>query len=444
MPASPSVYEAIWLRFGHGLVAVLCAVSIAAILARYPLPSWPLTALVAAYAVFLWRWPVLFLAVVPAVLPALDLGLWTGWMTIGEPDLFVLATVGILILRERPARVDLFPPGWPAVVLTCLIVACAIGIAVGLASPFGDMGTSANPYLRPDNALRLAKGPAEALLLLPFMRQRQRTHADAAIWFGCGIVAGLVLVTAIVLAERALFAGVFDFATEYRVAGPFSSMHVGGGHIGAYTALALPFAIALGLRSVRWLPLAGLGGIGGAYTLIVTFARSGYAAGLAGWAVMGVALSRAFWRRSGWARVAVVVPFVLLAASVVGAASSGVMRDRLMAATGDLLTRESNWRAGWAVRDHGLLTDVFGMGLGTYQRTMLSGSSVNRPSDFGLDGDAAGRFVWVRVESSFFLGQKIVLPTDGSVHLTLRFRGNAQGTRLAWSVCNKVLLYSDN
>ena len=426
------------------VTAAICAASIAAIIARYPLFPWPLTALLAAYAVLLWRRPVLFLAVVPAVLPALDLGLWTGWLTIDEADLFVLATIGILIVRAPPAKMDLFPPGWPRVVLICLIVASTIAIAVGLASPFGYTGTSANPYLRPDNALRLAKGPAEALLLLPFIRQRQRTHADAVVWLGRGIVAGLLSVAVIVLAERALFAGVFDFTSDYRVAGPFSSMHVGGGHIGAYTALAMPFAIALGLGSVRWLPLAGLGGIGGAYTLIVTFARTGYAAGLAGCGVMALALSRAFWRRGGGARVAVAIPFVLLAASVAGAASSGLMRERLMGVAGDLLTRESNWRAGWAVRDKDGLTEAFGMGLGTYQRTMLSRASVNRPSDFGLDADAAGRFVWVRVESPFFLGQKIVPPASGSVHLTLRFRGNAQGTSLAWSICDKVLLYSDH
>ena len=432
--------QAVWSY----VAATLCALPIAGILARYPLPVSPLAALVAAYAACLWRWPNLFLVVIPIVLPALDLGFWTGWYMIGEADLFVLATIGILSVRAPPAKADLFPPGWPGRVLAFLCIATTIALVVGLASPLGYTGLSGNPYLRPDHALRLAKGLAEALLLLPFLRQRHRTQGDAAAWFGGGIVAGLVAVTLLVLAERALFAGILDLGTDYRVAGPFSSMHVGGGHIGAYTALALPFAFALGLSSMRWLPLAGLGGVGGAYTLIVTFARTGYTAGLVGCGVMGLALSRAFWRRGGWARVAMVVPFVLLAAAVAGAASSGVMRERLMAATGDMLTRESNWRAGWAVRDPGILTDVFGMGLGTYQRTMLSRGTVNRPSDFGLSEDGNGRFVWVRVESPFFLGQKIVLPATGSMHLKLRFRGAIQGAGLGWSVCDKVLLYSDN
>ena len=440
-PAGPATFVTRWARY---LTTGACTISIAWVLARYSLVSWPLTAVLVAYAVCLWRWPALCLVILPAVLPALDLGLWTGWYMIGEADLFVLATLAILVVRDPPAAADLIPRRWPGVILLIFLASYATSLIVGLVSPFGYAGQSSNPYLRPDNAIRLGKGLAEALVLLPFLRHRHRTDANALTLLSCGIAIGLVLVTGIVLAERALFAGVLDLATDYRVAGPFSSMHVGGGHIGAYAALALPFALALGLLSMRWLPLAGLGSVGGAYTLIVTFARTGYAAGLAGCAVMGLVLSRAFWRRGGWAGVAVVIPFVLIATAMAGAASSGVMRERLVLAAGDMLTRESNWRAGWAVRDQDILTQIFGMGLGTYQRTMLSRASVNRPSDFGLSQDDAGRFVWVRMESPFYLGQKIVLPSTGSVHLKLRFRGDVQAAGLAWSVCDKVLLYSDN
>ena len=367
--------------------------------AAYPLTVLPLAALLVVYAASLWRWPVLFLIAIPAILPALDLGLWTGWYLVNEADLFVLTTLAALIVRVPPSLSDLIPRRGAGIVLALFLASYAVSLLIGLTAPLGYTGQSANPYLRPDNALRLGKGLIEALVLLPFIRHRHRNHGDATRWLAGGFAIGLVAVTLVVLTERALFAEVFDLTTDYRVAGPFSSMHVGGGHIGAYTALALPFALALGVSSARWVPLAGLGSACGAYTLIVTFARTGYAAGLAGCAVMGVVLSRAFWRRGGIARVATAVPFLLLALAVAGAASSGVMRERLMSAAGDMLTRESNWRAGWAVRDPGPLTEAIGMGLGTYQRTMLSRSSINRPSDFGVGGDAAGRFVWMRTES---------------------------------------------
>jgi hypothetical protein len=425
------------------LVAALCAVPCVWLLAEYPLPIWPLIGALVAYVAGLWRWPTLWLIVLPAVLPALDLGLWTGWYVVNEADLFVLATLATLAVRRPPAATDFIPNRWPGAVLLLFLVSYAISVVIGLTAPNGG-GLSSNPFLRPDNALRLGKGLVEAIVLLPFLRHVLRMGAKPRITLACGFVLGLILVTAVVLVERALFAGILDFGTDYRVAGPFSSMHVGGGHIGAYTALALPFAFALGLMSLRCLPLTALGIVGGTYTLIVTFARTGYAAGLGGCTVMGLTVLRALWARRGWTRAAVAAAFVVFLLAVAGAAASGVMRQRLLGAADDLITRESNWRAGWAVRDEGVLTDAFGMGLGTYQRTMSARSGVNRPTDFGLSEDSSGRFVWIRMASPFFLGQKIVLPEIGSVHLKLTFRGSTPGAGLAWSVCDKVLLYSDH
>jgi hypothetical protein len=444
MPVSAVFAATFWRRFTRTAAAVVCAAPIAAIFARYPLPIWPLTAMLATYAVALSRWPALYLLLLPAVLPALDLGRWTGWTMIGEADLFVLATLAVLVVRDPPALTDLMPRRWQSLILLLFLASSAVGLIIGLAAPFGYTGQSSNPYLRPDNALRLAKGLAEALVLLPFLRHRCRTSANTLPLLCCGIAIGLVVVTVIVLAERALFPGILDFTTDYRVAGPFSSMHVGGGHIGAYTALALPFALALGLLSIRWLPMAAIGGIAGTYTLIVTFARTGYAAGMMACAMTGLALLPASWRRGGLSRVLAIVPGILVAAAVAFAASSTGMRSRVASAATDLLMRESNWRAGWAVRDRDLATQIFGMGLGTYQRTMLSRSRENRPSDFALEGDDTGRFVRIRMESPFYLGQKVALPRTGSVHLTLQFRGDTETAGLTWALCDKILLYSDH
>jgi hypothetical protein len=75
---------------------------------------------------------------------------------------------------------------------------------------------------------------------------------------------------------------------------------------------------------------------------------------------------------------------------------------------------------------------------------MLARASVNRPSDFGRGTHADGAFVWVRMESPFYLGQKIATPGPGSAHLSLRFRADTPGAGLGFSLCDKVLLYSDN
>ncbi len=435
---------------GIRLIGVIAAIGCAALCLwgcwSGPLPFFPVAICSASYALALWRWPGLFLLAIPLALPFLDLSLWAGSTAISEADIGVLATLAVLLVRAPPGLADLPHNRLVQAALALLLGALFISTILGLLSPLGDTGQSANPYLRPDNALRLAKGPIEALALFPFLRARQRMRGDALPRLGMGIALGLIAVTLIVLIERALFAGIFDFRSDYRVAGPFASMHIGGGHIGAYTALALPFAMALmfvrGNR--RAMALGALATAAGGYTLLVTFARTGYAAGAIGCAIAGLGLLLTLWRRGGTARLLALAPMVLLLAAVAGAASVGVMRQRIAIAATDLVTRETNWHSGWAVRDRDLLTDAIGMGLGTYQRTMLSRASINRPSDFGLGANAEGPFVWVRMESPFYLGQKITAPGTGSAHLSLRFRADTPDAGLGFSLCDKVLLYSDN
>jgi O-antigen ligase len=410
--------------------------------AAYPLPPWPLAIALLAYAIALWRWPVIFLLVLPIVIPALDLGLWTGWMVVGESDFFVLTTLAVLLLRTPPHSADLKPSRAPRSVLLLLIAGYTISTVIGLTT--STTGHSDNPFLRPDNALRLAKAVVEALALLPFIRHRQRTHKDAVPWFARGMAAGLAVVTVQVLAERVLFASILDFSTAYRVAGPFSSMRVGGGHIGAYTALALPFTLCLFQLRQRWLGagLATLACLGGGYTLAVTFARTGYAAGTIAMAVTGLGW---LWiaNRHHLRAVAGIVPVVLVLAALAAAAGFTGMYQRFADSESDLSMREQNWRAGLAVRDPGALTALFGMGLGSYQRTMLWHSPVNRPSDLVLDRDGQGTYASMRVESPFYLGQKIALPDAGPLHLTFRSR-SPDGLTASVAICDKVLLYSDN
>ena len=430
----------------RSLLACLCLVPVVWILAIFPVSPWLLAAAVALYAGLLWRWPVLFLLVLPAVLPALDLGLWTGWTTVEVPDLFVLATLAVLILRSPPNLRDVFPGGWMVTVLLLLIASTVIGTVVGLASPLGFTGHSDNPYLRPDNALRLLKGPLEAMVLLPFMRRRQRIHDDAPVWLGWGLAAGLAAVTLEVGLERALFVSLMDFSSDYRVVGPFISMRIGGGHIGAYVAMVLPFVLSLGLARAHkftW-PLLILIGLGGAYSLAVTFARTAYVAALGSCGTAGLGLLVTAFRGKRSAIAFAAIPIGLVIGVLLAAASSELMRQRFSSLAEDLLTRENNWREGLSVRDPGILTDVFGMGLGTYQRTMLSRAQTDRPSDLGLETDPAGAFVSLRALTPLYFGQKIDPPPPGPLQLSLRFRSGADNTGMAFLVCDKVLLYSLN
>jgi len=434
------------VMFARYLLSGLFIVPIVWILAIFPLTPWPLAAAIVLYAAVLWRWPVAFLLVLPAVLPALDLGFWTGWTVLKSHDLFVLTTLAVLIARMPLRRTDFLVSGWPRAVLLLLMASYAIGTAIGLSSPLGYTGHSDNPYLRPDNALRLLKGVVEALALLPFMRQRHRTHGDTPLWLGCGIAAGLAVVAIEVAIERALFVGLMDFATDYRVVGPFTSMRIGGGHIGAYVAMALPFVLTLGLGRPRWLAwsLAILIGLGGAYALAVTFARTAYAAALGSSGIVGLGMLLAARRRGRASLGLVLIPLALVLAVIGAAASSTMMQQRFGTLAEDLLTREANWKEGWSVRDSGLFADLFGMGLGTYQRAMLMRAPTDRPSDLSLEPDGQGSFVLLHSLTPLYFGQKILIPAPGPLRLTLRFRGDAPSAAIAFAICDKVLLYSEN
>jgi hypothetical protein len=147
-------------------------------------------------------------------------------------------------------------------------------------------------------------------------------------------------------------------------------------------------------------------------------------------------------RRMRWAAIGI-VPVVLVLAALAAVADFTGMYHRFAESETALATREQNWRAGLAVRDRDIPTDLFGMGLGSYQRVMLSRSPVNRPSDLVLDRDAAGPYVSMRVETPFYLGQKITVPDSGPWHLTFRSR-SPDGMTASALICDKVLLYSDN
>jgi VanZ family protein len=430
------------------VTAAVCLALAAAIAANYPLARWVLGIALMLYALALWRWPSLWLAVIPAVLPTVDLTPWTGWMQVGEPDLFVLATIGILALRAPPRSADFRLEGLAAAAVALSLISYLLSVALGLALP-GPEGGSDNPYLRPDNALRLAKGFFTALVLLPFLRARMRTHGDAMVWLGIGMTAGLALVAAVVLVERAVFTGLLDFTTDYRVVGTFSSMHIGGGHIGAYIAMAFPFLLVCLLRPRPLTLLAMFGiAIGAAYSLVVSYARAAYAAALISTLTVGLGWAWAA-RQRHTATASAVALSALLALPIggiaVAAMGSGFMAERLRTVYPALADREGNWSGGLSLRDDGLATTLFGMGLGTYPRIVLARKPDERfPTNFVVDQDGGYRFLSLHSGLPTYFGQKVPVQPDKQYRLFVALRSPDGKGVLTVLLCEKMLLYSAN
>jgi glycopeptide antibiotics resistance protein len=439
----------------HPLAAALrlivlfgCLATAGIVVAEYPLAPWLLGAALALYAAALWRWPSLWLAVLPALLPTFDLAPWTGWIDVGEPDLFALVTIGILALRASPRAADFRFRGLAATALILAVSSCFFGVALGLGMP-GPPGGSDNPYLRPDNALRVAKGLVTALALLPFLRERLRRRGDALTWFGAGMTVGLAGVVAAAIVERALFPGIFDFAADYRVAATFAGMHVGGGYIGAYIVLALPFLLVCQVRARTPMLIAAMVvAVGAGYALVVTFARAAYVGASVALVVACLGWGCAARRGNTRASAARALPALLLVTVggiVVAGILTPIMAERLGQASPDLAGREASWRQGLALRDDGVFADLFGMGLGTFPRVVLARKPDGRfPTNFVLGHDGGYRLLSLAAGSPLYFGQKVPIEPGRTYRLFLGLRSSDSRAALTLMLCEKWLLYSDN
>lgn len=386
-------------------VSAAFAVLLAASLGVYPLAGNYLAAVLAAYALLLlWR-PTLWLLALPALLPVLDLAPQTGWFFLEEIDLLLMQTVVIAYWNLPSESAEMSE--WPTLFrcgVALLAVAWAIGLWRGFQPwPGSDVNTFSN-YLSPGNAARVAKGWLWTLILMPPLK-----HAVGPQLRGLrellvpGMMLGLLLVSAASIRERLQFPGLLNFASDYRITGPFSAMHTGGAALDGYLALSLPLlavwladrtAPARNFAAIALLPLA-------LYTALATFSRGLYLALICAVMILvlpsllkrpalivaaGVAfaaLDGAF--RAGSYRVFGVVLLVLgvltarlsrtvLAGLLVIAAAVPVYHgyyvgERFSTVAGDWQHRIRHWRQTLGMMHGDWATAAFGMGLGSFPAT---------------------------------------------------------------------------
>jgi len=199
----------------------------------------------------------------PALLPVLNFSPWTGWRLVDESDLLVLSVLAGGYTRWALAlRATGGPRAWPGwqgrggLAWLCFALAATglWGAWRGWTSAqggFPDQGALADwltqglyaDYDTEWNALRVGKSLLWALLLLPLMSHAQADgpgHGPHRLAHGMAV--GLTLVCCLVLWERYQNTGLWDFNQPYRTSAWFWEMHVGGGAIDAYLAMAVPFA----------------------------------------------------------------------------------------------------------------------------------------------------------------------------------------------------------
>lgn len=366
----------------------------------YPMTDTWLPLILSAYAGLLWWRPSLWLLLLPALLPVLDLATRTGWFFLEEIDLLLFLTAGFAYWHLPSTSAGL--PRWPWLFqlgLLLLGAALAIGLWRGL-QPFPAIDANTfNNYLSPANALRVGKAWIWALLLLPPLRHAPSLHESLL----SGMMMGLLLVSMAAIRERWQFTGLLNFSSDYRISAPFSGMHTGGAALDGYLALSLPLLAAWLLArntprrqaaALVLLPLAW-------YVALATFSRGLYLAlalsvaiialqqigarrlgSAAVPALAGTALLDATFRAGGYrvympllglvvaAALAVRRRFPLMLAGLVllGAAvpvyHGYYLNVRFASVSNDWATRVRHWQNTVAVMTPG--AGLFGMGLGTF------------------------------------------------------------------------------
>ena len=263
-------------------------------------PIWPVVALVSfsvCVAALAWK-PGIWLFVVPAGLPWLNFSPWTGWLIFEEFDLLLLAVFagvyarmawapGVALVDGRYSDVRPWTErhAWSDVVALVLLTALGISGVVGLSRGVGDAGGFSfgwfQGYTDPLNSLRIFKSLFFAYLTIPLLWDAMRHSPNVAgRRLGLGMVFGLAVVALAALWERAAYPGVLDLDSVYRVTALFWEMHVGGGAIDAYLAMAMPFvlwALFTATGRLAWAMSAALAVLA-VYACLVTFSRGVYVA----------------------------------------------------------------------------------------------------------------------------------------------------------------------
>jgi hypothetical protein len=412
-----------------------------------------------------WR-PEAMWFLLPAFLPVASFAPWTGWTLIDESDLLVMACLAGGFVRwalnsgSRTSAASR-PVARVFVALWCLLAATlAWGAWLGL----GDAGASWSTLLQDEaalyaghdsawNTLRVAKSLVWGLLLGTLMWAHSPALKPAA-WVARGMVAGLALVCLVVLWERRVYAGLLDFSLPYRTTAWFWEMHVGGGAIDAYLAMALPFAfwaVWTAPTALRWAAANALVVIS-VYTVLTTYSRGVYLAvliSLVFFAVSAWRLKLAPAAGAAWGRRTLGSMLLVLGLEgllVFGGGS--FMANRLASSDVDLVGRVVHWQSGV-----GLLKSssdwAHGLGVGRfsahYSREVQGGAYPGRAdwqrSAAGVPQVAlSGPGSEGQREGYFALTQRVDVGTAGGHRVRLRAHSE-QPAHLVVSVCERHLLY---
>ena len=450
-PPSPAqvVHAPLVLRLMQRLLGA-CLLALAGItLIDFPVARELLAAGFSLYLLLLWRFPWLWLIVLPALLPVLDLTPDSGRIFFSEFDLLVLVTVAAGLMRSEawvtPLRMD--AKRW---LLILLLVAWQVYSSLNGLLPLPAIdANSFTSYYSHFNGLRLAKGFFWALILLPLLGQAIGRGEQVARLFVLGVIAGLAADLLAILWERALFVEIFNFSKPYRVTGLFSGMTTGGAPLDAHLVFSLPFvgALLLCLRQRLFHLFAVLLLLFALYGLAVTFSRADYAAvvvalaaGIAAWILLNRAQEL---RHSGKGKYLLVLIILVLLISA-PFVSGEFIKHRFSTVAADLDDRLVHWSGALDLMEQDLAGQLFGMGRGAFPRAYYWSHPADRmpPTLLHMSEQGNGFLRMGRSgdKGDLFLTQRFEVNEPGPYRLSLSLRpGSEKPARLLVEICERLI-----
>ena len=413
----------------------------------YPLGSVWLILGLGSYAVILWRYPGIGLPAILALLPLLNFAPSTGWLLLNEFDFLVAVTLAVRLLRPR---VDLTTPAlsrgakWVMALLAASFFASAL---IGLL-PLSPLGANAlYTYYSSFNSLRELKGFAWAITLLPLVMEEIREPQQLEQRWIMGMLLGLCGVVAVIIWQRAVFTGLFDFAGDYRVEGSFAELHVGGGDVHAYLVMAIAFVLAWVVRrqSTGRIVLGGALFILASYALGVTFTRSAYIGYFAVLGLLGIGLvchwSRHQTRHIGSFTTVAVITAIGVAV-MIPIVSGSFMETRLARTQTAATARTLHWMRTVEMMAKDLPTTLFGMGLGSFPRRFLFDYRDAASATFSYEREGANGFARLGSGRPLYLDQRVRVEPGATYTLALDIRSSNPRAKVDVTLCEKSVQHS--
>ncbi len=454
MTDSPTVPT--W-RMPRRAACVALALLVAIQVARFPVASaWLSLGLLGYAAALLWRRD-LWLLVLPAALPVLDLAPWSGRQFLDELDLVVLTTLAAWHWQQAsqpPAAGSLsesMGTAFPALVVLGLSYGVA-ALMAWLEPPLPGAGAFCHPY-NICGSLRILKGFAWAVLLLAPLRAALTGSRAGFPLLVAGIVTGLLAECLAIAWERHLFTGLFNFDAPFRVTGTFSSLHTGGQHLDAYLAATIPFLAPLvAVPACSRVANAGVAAAGLAvlllaiYAVVVTFSRGPLVAVAFSLGIVALGTLR-FMTPTRHATVRVLVIAAVVAGggalSLARALEGDFLAYRFSLTSRDAEQRMAHWRDALSLIPSSPASHAVGMGLASYPAIHFRDERASRRAGtYALREHDGDRHVVLTGGSPLFFEQRVRVRQRTRYTFAARLRAVDGPTPVVALLCEKSLRYS--